>query len=1105
MLALDLDDGAAPGWAGARQFRLTRLQVVNWGTFDGSHVVDVSPDGFLVTGESGSGKSSLLDAITVMLVPAARDHSLNAAARDGAGGGKDRDLLTYVRGAWSTQSDAVTGEAAVQFLRPGTTWSAIVMTFTSGTGAVFTMGQVLFVKGKASATGDVQRRYFTLDGPFDARDLAEHVRTGLDNRVLKTAFPEAAFTDGMSTYIERFRRRLGIERDLALRLLHKTQSAKGLSDLNALLRDFMLDEPETFRLAEVAVAQFTDLKAAHDAVQDARRQIDCLAPVRELDRAARAAGEALTALAVLSETLPDFEDVIRHRANRQRGAALAEERARLARGLDEAAEESERADRESRGADDALRERGGDRVEYLKVERDRAAALMKERAGRLARLEAPLQVLGLAAPKSLDEFEEVIAAATAGATAAGGEKEHLQEQLSGLSAEQSANRARAESIRVELTSLRSQRSNLDPDSLRIRQAIADGIGRPADSLPFAGELLQVRAQFTPWQGAIERLLRGFAKSILVPDEMYPAVAAWVDRENLRGRLVYYRIPRAGGDRRREVHPDSVAMRVDVADGRFRDWLAVELSHRFDHVCVDDVRQFGDHERAMTAAGQVKHSQTRHEKDDRSGVGERRNWLLGFDNEVKQQLVVQDAQAVQAEGERIRTGLDGVLAALQRADAHAEARAVIVQIAWRDIDVAGAAAELGAARQLLADLEEGDVELADLRKRSERARDRARAAAERVGSVKNDIEKNEREATAIDARLTAFIEPVIDAGTLAELDSRVGPRVTLNEVAARLNAVALGISKEEAAARNGQAEARLQMEKAFVAFNQNWPVESADVAPGIESAAEYLRVLDELEADRLPEFEDRFMALLQQQSSQGFVNLRKQLEAERQDITERIEPINETLAQVPFYPGSHLQLRTSHLHTQEVTQFNRELTEVISNSAVLDRAASFAKFDLLERLVSRLRASTSVDRAWRDLVLDVRRHVEFRAIEQDADGREVAVHNSGRGQSGGQRQKLVTFCLAAALRYQLGGRNADLPSYATVVLDEAFDKADSKFTRVAMTVFQEFGFQMVIATPLKLIEVLDDFVGGTALVQIKDRKHSFVTPFAIQTLRDGAPE
>ena len=52
---------------------------------------------------------------------------------------------------------------------------------------------------------------------------------------------------------------------------------------------------------------------------------------------------------------------------------------------------------------------------------------------------------------------------------------------------------------------------------------------------------------------------------------------------------------------------------------------------------------------------------------------------------------------------------------------------------------------------------------------------------------------------------------------------------------------------------------------------------------------------------------------------------------------------------------------------------------------------------------------------------------------------------------------------------------------TVVLDEAFDRADPVFTRTAMDVFASFGFHMVLATPLKLIKTLSPYVDGTIVV------------------------
>ena len=84
----------------ATQWRLSHIEVVNWGTFAGHHAFDISRAGHLITGASGSGKSSLLDAIAAVLTP---DKWLrfNAAAQESSTGRDDRSLMTYVRGAWS--------------------------------------------------------------------------------------------------------------------------------------------------------------------------------------------------------------------------------------------------------------------------------------------------------------------------------------------------------------------------------------------------------------------------------------------------------------------------------------------------------------------------------------------------------------------------------------------------------------------------------------------------------------------------------------------------------------------------------------------------------------------------------------------------------------------------------------------------------------------------------------------------------------------------------------------------------------------------------------------------------------------------------------------
>ena len=45
-------------------------------------------------------------------------------------------------------------------------------------------------------------------------------------------------------------------------------------------------------------------------------------------------------------------------------------------------------------------------------------------------------------------------------------------------------------------------------------------GSRTRELPFAGELIAVADDSREWEGAAERLLRGFALSLLVPDSLY---------------------------------------------------------------------------------------------------------------------------------------------------------------------------------------------------------------------------------------------------------------------------------------------------------------------------------------------------------------------------------------------------------------------------------------------------------------------------------------------------------------------------------------------------------------------------------------------------------
>src|SRR5438045_7319253 len=108
-------------------FRLHRIEVFNWGTFDGQiHALNLDGQTALLIGQNGSGKSTLVDALLTLLVrPVVRNYNVAAGAHK-----QERDERTYIRGAYGRFSRGEDNRADVQFLRTaGANSSALLACF----------------------------------------------------------------------------------------------------------------------------------------------------------------------------------------------------------------------------------------------------------------------------------------------------------------------------------------------------------------------------------------------------------------------------------------------------------------------------------------------------------------------------------------------------------------------------------------------------------------------------------------------------------------------------------------------------------------------------------------------------------------------------------------------------------------------------------------------------------------------------------------------------------------------------------------------------------------------------------------------------------------
>lgn len=1083
------------------QFRMTRLQVFNWGTFSGLHDIPISERGFLFVGRSGAGKSTLLDAFSALLVPP-RWIDFNAAAREADRSGRDRNLVTYIRGAWAEQKDGESGEIATRYLRPGTTWSALALTYQNALGQTVVLVQVFWLRGNANGSTDVKRHYLVLERAFDLRELEDFGQSNFDIRKLKQSFPEAFTRDEFRSYCERFCRLLGIESEMALRLLHKTQSAKNLGDLNTFLRDFMLDKPETFEVADRLVSEFGELNAAHQAVVTAREQVQTLLPAREQHQRRESLVYQRNGLEELRLGVDGFRETRRIDLLKQHVASLE---------VQASGSEGEVSRRQSlldnhlttlRDLDRQHREAGGDQIEQWESEKLGLETQRTDRLRKRGQAEEACKKLGWSIPASPQGFAELLANARQEVENWEQRSNESRTQQFRLDREKKDAETAFLQARKEVEALQRQPSNVPADMLEMRRAIAAAIGISESALPFVGELIEVKPDEAEWQGAIERVLHGFALSLLVDERHYSALANHINNTHLGQRLVYYRTGRPETWQAKPIGANSLVLKLQVKEGAYSDWLQAELRQRFDYACVDGMTSFRSADRAITREGQVKHSRTRHEKDDRRNVGDRRYWVLGFDNREKLAIFQAQAQELAATITRLQREID----AFADQDKNRASRAIqcqtLVNLQWQEIDVTPLLDRIAAIERQIREAHEGNTALLQISERInqqkklvQKADDNLQEAKVAHGSILKQIQDSTQKLESLLQDVSRVALTPHQISGLGERFAKQADVLKLDNLDKVTTSVERALNSEIEDINRAISECERAIEARFADFKRQWPVDAGDMDTSLASAPDFFAKLIRLETDGLPAHEQRFFELLQNQSHQNLAALSTYLNDARKAILERMDLVNDSLRQVPFNQSvnqrTYLHIDASDRQLADVKELKQEIQQALSHAWSEDREFAEARFLALRRLVERLASQDPEQRRWREAVLDVRQHVEFIGREIDEGGVEVEIYRSGAGKSGGQRQKLATTCLAAALRYQLGGNDHGVPMYAPVVLDEAFDKADNEFTALAMNIFTNFGFQMIVATPLKSVMTLEPFIGGACFVDISDRRVSGV--------------
>jgi uncharacterized protein YPO0396 len=1116
----DTTDADAETGDQRRGFRLDRLEVYNWGTFD-QRVWTFEADGRngLLTGDIGSGKSTIVDAITTLLLPANRVSYNKAAGAEM----RERSLRSYVLGYFKSERNETTGTSRPVALRDATSFSVILGVFANtGYGSTVSLAQVFWMKdGNA---GQPDRFFVTADRALSV--VADFTDFGTDIIALKRRLRGAGarIHDHFPEYGKDFRRRLGIESEQAMELFHQTVSMKSVGNLTDFVRSHMLEPFDAASWTSRIIAHFEDLTKAHEAVRRAQAQLALLEPLlADCDAHDTLAGQT-AALTRQRSALPFFfaerkigllqqqiSELKMARADKQ------EELARLAARLRQLREMETNLTIELAG-------HGGNRLVEIERQVKEDSQACDQRLTRAERFGEMLTKAGLEQVETAEQFAVRRREIGGAREAAKQLLAECQNKLTDATVEAKTLDAEAEQINAELRSLRSRKNNVPSRSLELRQRLCRGLGLSEAMLPFAGELIQVRPEEAAWEGAAERLLRGFALSILVPDEPYPAVSDWINGHHLGARLVYYRVPViVGASHAPAGQPpgNSLAAKLAIKDTEFYPWLERELANRAGHECAETMTEFRRAPKAVTKAGQIKGSGGRHEKDDRSRIDDRSTYVLGWSNERKIDALLRRAAAIQDKINLVTADQDRHAKARDRAIERGQLLSGLDQTReFAEIDwqlLVNRIEELKAEKRRL---EEASSELERLNRQLESIREQITTAEDAQGDFSKLIGAFDSEVTSAERDLAeaghTLANPECEAArecfpAIADLVSRP-PLPGLPQTSAACDRAETAASREITTLidkRTARLSALgIKVARLMADFRKQYPVETAELDDSVHSASGYRELHKRLVTDDLPRFQAQFKTYLNTNTIRDIAGFHSQLSKQAELIKERVATINRSLVEVEYNPGRYIRLDAQSTPNTDVREFRQELRACTDDSLSGDSSDQYSeqKFSQVSRLIERFKGregQTDADRAWTRRVTDVRNWFIFSASERwREDDTEYENYTDSGGKSGGQKEKLAYTILAASLAYQfkLDWGTERSKTFRFVVIDEAFGRGSDESTRFALELFRRLGLQLLIVTPLQKIHVIEPFVSAVGFVDNPAHNYSRLQTLTIAEYR-----
>lgn len=1113
-------------------FRLQYMEVYNWGTFN-EKVFRINPQGnnSLLTGANASGKSTYIDALLTLIVPAKKDRFYNQSS--GVEKKGDRTEETYVLGHYGNIQEEGKTSTSTQKLRDTNTYSVILASFSNTDQKQITLFQVRwFTNNELRRQFGIAHVALEVESDFGQFDSKGNWKKVLDKKYNSNVTKKKIeFIDGPTAYAERMVDLFGMRSTKALTLFNQVVGVKVLEDLDDFIRTNMLEEQDAEAEFIQLKESFLTLMDAKNNIEKAKEQIKQLTPINEIAKALTNIKEDLFQLEKSKETAVYWFAKKGVELGEKELEKCKEELQRLNNELAELKEkEIDLKNQETDLTVQIKSDEVGNQIEKLKTEITRLEKSKKLRSEKLDDYNNIAQSIGLETSPSEETFITNREKAKELKQKTQQDIDSENENLRALKNKEDDLTKSTEELVATIQTLQKNKNNIPIDEARIREELIEHIGASREEIPFIGELIKVKDDEMKWESSIEKVLHNFALRLIVPPKYYSSVNQYVNSNNLKGRIRYDKFEDQDylkNFKNKSFNEMSLINKIEIKPKtQYFDWIENYLETQFDFVCVDNLSEFEQYrEMAITQNGLIKFKSGKHEKDDRPHIARKENFVLGWDNReklssLKKELINLQNQQTENKKAIANKNIEIKNLGIFKDEYH---NLFSKFEKYDDINWQLYANEIQEKTDQKEKLEKTNNRVKQLQEDLKKVQDALKQLSEvqifnkgqeiftkknEIGTIENSIRSNK-----------SIYEPlgIVDVSMFEKQHSDL-----LNIEYSNFETSRINFQNENSRQIRELQEQRERKEREVIIkindFKQpseaisskfkDWrsDVNSLPDSTHLELISEYQNFLARLENDNLPKFEKKFNDYLQETITNKVGDFKMFFENWSDSIKENIKHLNESLKEIDFKnkPQTYIQLVAPNKINDEVKEFRKLLEEAVPNVYQMEKNIEGRKHHFnnhIQPFIERLDKEE-----WRKKVMDVRSWFSYKAEEFYKETNQKFKTYEAMGQlSGGEKAQLTYTILGSAIAYQFGltryNQGLESKSFRFIAIDEAFKAQDEDKARYLITLCKQLHLQLLVVTPSDNIHIVENDISFVHFVERKEERHSWLYDMPIEQFKE----